>query len=688
MREWPESRLVVEFLARVARVRRLQACALGAAIGLATSAIVVAVLLLNGATTVTAGLTAMVITLVAVAIAWVRVDATDMASAVAVETRTATCRNVLVTATSLLKDAGPTPVTICRVVMHDAAATVQRLNIGELWPWGHHAGRLGAAAVICAAAFLVQVPAVARLLPDLTTEASSSPVVSTVRLAVTPPAYAGGAQESFTDPERLVALAGSRVDVDVAGTGARMSIDTAAGPVETTRTGDGRFVATFIVTTDGFVAVTPFDGDGAAGARRLIGLTATPDQPPVPRVTLPGKDLFLREATATLDLAVEATDDLGLRSLQLAYTKVAGVGESFTFTEGEVPLNITRASGRQWSGTGTLPLASLSLEVGDMVVYRAVAADARPGAKPIESDAFIIEIVSDSEAMAEGFAIDDTKDKYAISQQMVILKTERLIAKAASRPAPSAEAILEEALMISAEQRSVRAELVFMTGGHFEDEFVEAAHEHEIADGRFDNSGRADLGRAIRDMSRAAAELTDGNLKPALEAEKAALEAMQRALSRRRFILRTLTQRESIDDSRRLTGTLSDLARTRRAVAVPTVPPHVAALRDGLAQLGDLAARPALGKADVVAISGVVESLLKAAPGDRAVIDIVSVLSAASEAMTTARERDARTALADAAARITTMLRVAAPIASPGDEADARRLRGALADAQRRGGGR
>jgi hypothetical protein len=323
-----------------------------------------------------------------------------------------------------------------------------------------------------------------------------------------------------------------------------------------------------------------------------------------------------------------------------------------------------------------------------MLVYRAVATDGRPGAMPVESDAFIVEIVSANEAMAEGFSIDDTRDKYALSQQMVILKTERLIAKASTRPAPVAEAILEEAMMIAAEQRSVRAELVFMTGGHFEDEFVEAAHEDDISDGRMDNSGRADLGRAIREMSRASAELTEGNVKVALEAEKTALAMMQRALSRRRFILRTLTQREAIDDTRRLTGTLTDLARTKRVTADPEVSPAVVALRQGLAQLGELSAKPTLSRTDADAVTPVAAQLLKAGAGDRAIVDVVAVLSKAGEAITANRQADARSALADAASRMTALLRKVAPSSSAGMDRQQRRLKGALSDVQRRGGGR
>lgn len=685
MREWPESRVVADLLARTTRLRTLQAAATGVAIGLTVAAPIVLFALLNGVSVRITVFTGLAVAMAGALIAWARLDRTEGAAAAAIEAKAPQCRNVVVTAAALLKDQGHTPTTVFRVVMFDAAEVARTLSPRALMPWTRPAGHVSAGALIFASAFLVTIPGAAALLPGLATEASSAPSVKSVRATMTPPAYTGLPVETVSNPERLTALAGSQVALVIAGGGTRMSVETADGASAATRNADGDFTASMTVNADGFVAITPFDDAGVAGPRRLVGITATPDRPPVPRVTLPGKDLFLREATEQLKIAVEANDDLSLRSLKLAYTKVAGVGESFTFTEGETPLAITRASSRQWSGSGTIDLAAMSLEVGDMIVYRAVAADGRPGAKPIESDAFIVEIVSASEAMAEGFAIDDTRDKYALSQQMVILKTERLIAKTVARPAPSPDVVLEEAMMIAAEQRSVRAELVFMTGGHFEDEFVEAAHEHEISDGRLDNSGRADLGRAIREMSRASAELTDGNVKVALEAEKAALTAMQRALSRRRFILRTLTEREAIDDTRRLTGTLADLARTRRATADPEVPLSVVALRQGLAQLGELAARPALSRTNVDSVTAVTAQLLKTAAGDRAIVDVVAVLSKAGEAMSANREQDARAALADAANRMTALLRKAAPSSAAGGDRDQRRLKGALADALKRG---
>ena len=109
------------------------------------------------------------------------------------------------------------------------------------------------------------------------------------------------------------------------------------------------------------------------------------------------------------------------------------------------------------------------------------------------------------------------RTSYAISQQMVIVKTERLLGRRAKMPADEVQA---ETLDLAAEQRQVRAEFVFMMGGELADagldlnslnEEVEAAGEDDLAAGRLANQGRLDILRAIRSMSRAASRLADGD---------------------------------------------------------------------------------------------------------------------------------------------------------------------------------
>ena len=87
----------------------------------------------------------------------------------------------------------------------------------------------------------------------------------------------------------------------------------------------------------------------ATEVRRLLPVTVTPDRAPTIRIEAPGKDLLLPNAKPTIAVAASATDDFGLRSLELRYTRVSGSGEQFEFQEGTLPLAIaheTRVRGR------------------------------------------------------------------------------------------------------------------------------------------------------------------------------------------------------------------------------------------------------------------------------------------------------------------------------------------------------
>jgi len=602
-----------------------------------------------------------------------------------VEARLPECRNVLITASALLDRRLEAKPDVMAVVLDDAARRVANINPAALWPWLRPALGLGVVAALWVVAITMPLARIAALVPG-TVAAATTLSVSHVEILVTPPAYSGRAPETFSNAERITALTGSRARVMITASASTVLVETESGRQPAAVAADGRFVAEVDITTDGYVAITPGSDDGRTGARRLIGVTALPDRAPEVRVLEPGKDLFLREATARLTVRLQAEDDLGLRSLRLAYTKVAGAGESFTFAEGEVPVTMTRTSDRQWNATGVLPLDTMSLDIGDMVVYRGVAMDGRPGAAPVESDAFIVEIVSDSQAMAEGFSIDEQQDKYALSQQMVIIKTERLIAKASSM---SKEAVIDEAMGLAAEQRSVRAEIVFMMGGEFEDEEVEAAHETELIEGRAVNSGRADLSRATRAMSRAAAQLTETDLKTALATERAALADMQRALSRRRFILRTLTQRGQIDDTRRLQGRLVGMGRGERPVDAAAESGLVTAARAALQVVFTVSRASVLTASHASQLSAAAAGLLTTEGRGATIVDAASRLSTASEAIVAGTPDVARRALADAITRLTAMVS-AEVTAAPLTDADPAmaRLRGALADALRAGGGR
>src|SRR5204863_2272280 len=201
----------------------------------------------------------------------------------------------------------------------------------------------------------------------------------------------------------------------------------------------------------------------------------------------------------------------------------------------DIPLTVTRTNPRDWSGTASRTLADLGLKDGDMLVYRAVASDARPGDGSASSDAFFIEISRLGVAAGDAFTLPEQETRYALSQQMLIVKTARL----ANRPvAMPAEELADTALNLAVEQRMIRAEFVFMLGGEVQDEEVEAEQSTELQEGRLLNRGQRDLRAATIAMSQAEKLLTGTNTAEALVAERAALTALQRAFARDRYILR------------------------------------------------------------------------------------------------------------------------------------------------------
>ncbi|MEZ5316256.1 MAG: hypothetical protein R2752_02535 [Vicinamibacterales bacterium] len=699
---WPDAPVLEGFLRRATRRRVGLATATGAAAGLAGGVVVVVAGRLIGwppavAVVLSIGLAASVA-------AWRAAATSRRAAATArLVERVAPAHNVLVTAAELITAPGRVPAPIGARVVADATRAATTTDLARVFPAARPVGLLAAAAV----AWGVTVVAAGRLPVaglaggDAASGAgttAAAPAIGAVHVRVTPPAYTGRAAETLDDPPRLEVLAGSRLDLDVDATAATLTVETMAGSGAATGDGPARFRASLVADRDGFIAIEPHAADGSSGTRRILGLVVTPDRAPAVRITEPARDLFLAQADRALDVALEADDDLGLKTLALTYTKVSGSGENFAFTSGEVVVAVTRTSDRAWSATGALPIDTLGLEPGDMVVYRGVATDARPGATPVESDAFIVEITAPGSVAAEGFAIDDQRDRYALSQRMVIIKTERLLARRASM---TPEAVAEEAASIAAEQRQVRAEFVFMMGGELEeaavtdilslDEEAHAENDADIAAGRNANQGRLEIVRALRFMSQAAAALVVPEIPPALDAERQALDALQRAFTRSRYILRTMTQRESLDLARRMTGTLADLGQGRRPAPEPAADPTAAALRTALARTASLAAGGATTGAAAEA-AAIAQDVLRLDPGADAVRRVADALTGAARAFDAGDAAAARDGVDQALVALSAAVRARVPRgagAVAGTESD--RLQGALADAMRgtrAGGGR
>lgn len=687
---WPEplTSLFARGAGRLRRLAILRACAI--ALGVALPVLLAR--LADVASTRLAVVIGVAAAVAGAAWAWWRTRVDPVTVATVIERRTAIARNLLVTAAEIGACATPLRDDVRAVVFRDAADAAAGVDVARLLP----AGRTAAAAAVLVAVWtgglLVDRAWLVRAREVAVAALPGGAAVSRLTVTITPPSYTGRAPVVADDPSALEVFEGSALAVEVGGRAHEIDVALAGDRHRMAAAGPGRFRATLDRVSDGALSVQAFGPDGDPAPRRVVVVRVVPDRAPSVRITAPGQDTYLKAASAPLAVAIEAADDVGLRDLRLVYTKVSGSGESFTFASGRVPVAITRASAQAWTATASLALPSMALEPGDLVVYHALVEDARPGRAAVESDAFIVEILQPGLALAEGFTIDDDREKYALSQQMVIVKTERLLAK---KSTVDAATFTDEARTIAAEQRKVRAEFVFMMGGEFEDatagtgdlnEEEEAANESEIAAGRLQNNGRRDVILATRYMGEAAQLLDTGDLSVALPREKLALAALQRAFTKSRYILRVLTPRERIEESRRLSGALTDAADWRRSVPAATDDPRARALAVALGRLHEVAQSGWTGREARDTISAVAESLLaidpSLAPAARDLEDVARALTSGQSPAAIASTLDAATAALTAAAA-----RWWPASASPVDPSRAR-LRGAVADGLGGRGGR
>jgi hypothetical protein len=469
--------------------------------------------------------TALVASAISLAVMLVRgVSLSNVGAAALIERQAGGLDNLLITAAELTGKPRPVRPEILEELQRQASERLRAVDPARVVPLLQPLA-VGAAVVVgCVVLASVGGTSIRTTLDAISAGSSPASETAGVTVRVSPPAYTKRQPQTFDDPVQVSVIAGSAIQVDAAGTVVRAWVATKSEGVEL-RVG--------------------------GGPPKFLLVNVVPDAPPVLRVVTPGKDTALAEPKGNVAITLESRDDLGLASLALRYTKASGGGENLAFTEGAIALNLDRRSDQHWNAQARLALESLNLSDGDIVVYRAIARDSNPGGSPVQSEQYLIEIGKNSQIADAGFSLPTEEKKYGISQQMVIYKTEQLLK---SRPAD----LLEQSRGIAVEQRMVRAEVVFLGGGEVEDELEEAAKSDELTEGRLQNTGRAEMLRAINAMSRAEAELNDGRAAEALVFERQALASLERALDRRRYFMRTLPDRSRIDPARRLSGERRD----------------------------------------------------------------------------------------------------------------------------------
>ena len=512
----------------------------------AVAAIVNVVLALTGASTIVVRVTTVLVG--ALVLGLTQRYRTRRAAAAATERAVPACRNLIITAEELERHPARASAGITARVHAAANAALGSARPGDVVPLY----RIVGLAAVGVAAILLSAPAGRQVVQQTAAAvADALPSLGAARLSVRidPPAYSGREAQTLTSPSRIEALEGSRITFTV-GKGLRV------------RFGSDAVGAPMVARESGYFAV---EGEAATkGANTLlIPLTVVRDRVPTVRIDAPGKDLLLATGGRTIPVTIEATDDLGLEMLELRYTKVSGTGEQFEFQEGTLPVRLQRTSSRQWRASGELALGKLNLGPGDSLVYRAVARDARSGsAGTAASDTYFVEVAGPGQVALDGIDMPPELERYAMSQQMIVLKLERLRPKV---PQMARQALVEEAAGIAAEQRTVRANFIFLLGGHVEDEEEEAEQSHEIQEGRLENTARKDINAAISLMTRVEQGLTALNVDAALPPARAAVEALQRAFGKSRYLLRSLAVRSRLDPSRRLTGNIADAGDWQRS---------------------------------------------------------------------------------------------------------------------------
>lgn len=589
-----------DLISAVARRNAWITAMLATALGLIASALVTMALAGYVAPAI-ALLAALVTFATAFAAAWYRTRGRRGSAATARQIeRARPSRNIVITAEELRRHPERAAAWISDRIVADAAQATEGLRPDDVaGARGPLLLLLGGIAVCALAALSLGtgkgVTHVAATLREALRPDARSSGGGRFQVVVEPPAYSGREAATLDTPSRLDVLEGSRLTFELPAQGGWV-----------VRFGRAVVPATFVATQSGYFAV---EGPPPSAAH-LIPLGVTRDREPVVRVEAPARDLLLPNAARTLAIEVAASDDLALSAMELRYTKVSGSGEQFEFEEGTAPLAIERTSQTEWRGRGSLALPQMKLEPGDSLVYRAVARDRRPGdAGNGTSDTYFVEIAGPGQIALDGVEMPPEMERYALSQQMVVQKIERLRAK---EQGLAREAVVEEVSTIAAEQRAVRANFIFLMGGHVEDEEVEAEQSHEIQEGRLENTARREITQAIGHMTRAEQALVGVNTGAALPPAKQAVEALQRAFGRSRYLLRSLAVRSRLDPSRRLTGDVTS-ARAWRRTGTDAESNDGEAARDLLARLMKLASREERD-ADAGELQALVEAALAIDP--------------------------------------------------------------------------
>ncbi|CAN5763260.1 hypothetical protein BH11GEM2_BH11GEM2_28420 [soil metagenome] len=346
------------------------------------------------------------------------------------------------------------------------------------------------------------------------------PAMSAMAIDLRYPAYTGLPAEHFKEGGDVAAVVGSMVTIHATITkpvkGGMLAFDNGT-KVPFTIGADGALTASFPVKVTGFYRVDLVAPDGAnvPGAVQYA-VEALPDRPPTVRITEPGRDTKV-SSIEEVTIAVAASDDYGVESLQLVYRVNGGEERTIALSD----------SGRHRSteprAAHTLFLEEEKLTPGDLITYHAIAKDGA-GNQGV-SDVYFLEV----RALAKNYRQSeqqggggggggDSPEGFVARQREVVAGTFNWMRDSTSVPVRKHK---EDVATLNIAEGRLRAEVMAL-----------AQKLTERAAARTDTTFaliQAELVEASKHLQGAEERLVKAQGKEALPIEQVALQHLQRA---------------------------------------------------------------------------------------------------------------------------------------------------------------
>lgn len=426
-------------------------------------------------------------------------------------------------------------------------------------------------------------------------------------LTLLAPVYSARAERPLQFGQTVSALVGSLIRID--GRGPRSNATLLVQESSDSGSGAPRTVAT-APRADGWrgdirigSAPLALRLRDAVGERWLL-VTPVIDSSPVATLALPTADTLVFDTTARIRVSGTIHDDITLRDARIEYIISSGGGEQFTFKSGALESR-RGALGRDITLATTLDLGALGLKPGDLMHVRLTAHDGNtlsgPSLGASETRTIRIPRPDERDSIAVEQLPPTPVDKSVLSQRMLLMLTERLVAR---MPSIDRKTMLAESQRIGNDQARLRkqvSDIVFArlgdnpSGEHAH--YAGDGHEHTAADlaaqstpesvlkaadaatgvsGMLDSHGdetpvvavNRPLLEAYNAMWDATRALQGGVPRDAIDPMRRALAAIQRARSAERVYLRGTPPAAVVDlEKIRLVGTDSAKFEARRALS-------------------------------------------------------------------------------------------------------------------------